>query len=63
MAVASARPEGSIMKEKPPSDSIERTTELMRRLVAVPKHELEAQERKWRRRRRARPADNTKSKD
>lgn len=43
------------MKDKPLPDSIERTQELTRRLVAVPKHEIEARERKWRKR-RTRPA-------
>jgi hypothetical protein len=39
------------MKEKPPPDSIERTADLTRRLLSVPRHELERQERKWKVRR------------
>jgi hypothetical protein len=39
------------VKNKPPQDSITKTADLMRRLLAVPKSELEAQERKWKKRR------------
>ena len=37
------------MKTKPPPDSIERTKELLGKLVTVPKDELAAAERKWQR--------------
>lgn len=49
MADASPWPEREGMRNKPPPDSIARTVDLMRRLVAVPKGEVaqaESQRRK-----------------
>jgi hypothetical protein len=42
------------MKDKPPPDSITRTAELMTKLLAVPKADLETTERKWKLAKRAR---------
>jgi len=39
------------MKDKPPPGAVKRFDGLMRGLLAVPKKELEEQERKWKKRR------------
>jgi hypothetical protein len=39
------------LKNKPPPNSITKTADLVRRLLTVPKAELEEQELKWKRRR------------
>lgn len=40
------------MREKTRTDTLETTTELVKRLLAVPKAEMEAQERNWKRAKR-----------
>ena len=40
------------MKDKPPHDSIVRTADLIRKLLSVPKRELDSRERNWKSRKR-----------
>jgi len=49
------------MKDKPPPGAVKRFDGLMRGLLAVPKKELEEQERKWKKR-RSRPKSERQAK-